>query len=258
MFFIRSIFVSSISPSELPRWNVSRASFDTDHVSFSIPLCASPRGLRVIIFIIVLLVVIATTIFIEIRPNEPSRISLWPKASINSTNLCRPFPPTFTIFQLIFVQRNPSDEYVELRARVRRHCTNRELGSWNGSTEKRGNWKYWANWPRKNTASIFYESSQLFRHNERVYGRNYAKLYAATRSPVQLGNGDNAGGGEGKRVCTRFSPSIREVGAVETVFIDRQTQKMARRKEMGSVFPVFLGWINNRAVEPMKVKRPAR
>lgn len=257
MFFIRSIFVSSISPSELPRWNsLSRVSFDTDHVSFSIPLCASPRGMHVIIFIIVVLVVIA--IFIEIRPNEPSRISLRSKASINSTNLCRPFPPTFTIFQLIFVQRNPSDEYVELRARVRRHCTNRELGSWNGSTEKRGNWKYWANWPRKNTASIFYESSQLFRHNERVYGRNYAKLYAATRFPVQLGNGDNAGGGEGKRVCTRFSPSIREVGAVETVFIDRQTQKMARRKEMGSVFPVFLGWINNRAVEPMKVKRPAR
>lgn len=120
-----------------------------------------------------------------------------------------------------------------LRVRVRRHYTSRELGSWNGSTEKRGNWKYWANWPRKNTASIFYEPSQLFRHNERVYGRNYAKLYAATRSPVQLGNARHGDRGKGKSVCTRFSPSIREVGTVETVFIDRRTH----RKWLGDGVP---------------------
>lgn len=76
--------------------------------------------------------------------------------------------------------------------------------------------------PGKNTAPIFCrEPSQLFRHNERVYGRNYAKLYAATRS-----NALETTRGKGE---TRFSPSTREI--VGAVFIDGQTQKMARGEE---------------------------
>lgn len=173
---------------------------------------------------------------------------------MNSTNLC----PPIRIFSYDFPRANkpsfnkipPMDTRRVIR--VRRHYTSRELGSWNGSTEKRGNWKYWANWPRKNTASIFYEPSQLFRHNERVYGRNYAKLYAATRSPVQLGNARYGDRGKGKSVCTRFSPSIREVGTVETVFIDRRTH----RKWLGDGVPCS-SYSVELITEPWKVKRPA-
>lgn len=203
MFFL-SILVSSISSSD-----------ETSHEWVSIIFLSPslPRGMHIIIVIFI----IATTIVfttLEIRPKH-----LWSKlASINSTNLRRPFASYIHDFPAnLRLTKNPLPR---IRHELGFDDIIRGVNSAVGRSVEIGN--IGADRPGKNTAPIFCrEPSQLFRHNERVYGRNYAKLYAATRS-----NALETTRGKGE---TRFSPSTREV--VGAVFIDGQTQKMARGEE---------------------------
>lgn len=203
MFFL-SILVSSISSSD-----------ETSHEWVSIIFLSPslPRGMHIIIVIFI----IATTIVfttLEIRPNH-----LWSKlASINSTNLRRSFASYIHDFPAnLRLTKNPLPR---IRHELGFDDIIRGVNSAVGRSVEIGN--IGADRPGKNTAPIFCrEPSQFFRHNERVYGRNYAKLYAATRS-----NALETTRGKGE---TRFSPSTREV--VGAVFIDGQTQKMARGEE---------------------------
>lgn len=85
--------------------------------------------------------------------------------------------------------------------------------------------------PGKNTAPIFCrEPSQLFRHNERVYGRNYAKLYAATRSNV----GDNAGG-RGDPIFAEYTRSRRG-----GIYRRADTENGSGRRDVRSRFELII------------------
>lgn len=174
-----------------------------------------PRGMHIIIVIFI----IATTIVfttLEIRPNH-----LWSKLTSLDRSIPRISSPLSSyIHDFPANLRLTKNPLPRIRHELGFDDIIRGVNSAVGRSVEIGN--IGADRPGKNTAPIFCrEPSQLFRHNERVYGRNYAKLYAATRS-----NALETTRGKGE---TRFSPSTREV--VGAVFIDGQTQKMARGEE---------------------------
>lgn len=174
-----------------------------------------PRGMHIIIVIFI----IATTIVfttLEIRPNH-----LWSKLTSLDRSIPRISSPLSSYIHdfpaNLCLTKNPLPR---IRHELGFDDIIRGVNSAVGRSVEIGN--IGADRPGKNTAPIFCrEPSQLFRHNERVYGRNYAKLYAATCS-----NALETTRGKGE---TRFSPSTREI--VGAVFIDGQTQKMARGEE---------------------------
>lgn len=174
-----------------------------------------PRGMHIIIVIFI----IATTIVfttLEIRPNH-----LWSKLTSLDRSIPRISSPLSSyIHDFPANLRLTKNPLPRIRHELGFDDIIRGVNSAVGRSVEIGN--IGADRPGKNTAPIFCrEPSQLFRHNERVYGRNYAKLYAATRS-----NALETTRGKGE---TRFSPSTREI--VGAVFIDGQTQKMARGEE---------------------------
>lgn len=205
MFFL-SILVSSISSSD-----------ETSHEWVSIIFLSPslPRGMHIIIVIFI----IATTIVfttLEIRPNH-----LWSKLTSLDRSIPRISSPLSSyIHDFPANLRLTKNPLPRIRHELGFDDIIRGVNSAVGRSVEIGN--IGADRPGKNTAPIFCrEPSQLFRHNERVYGRNYAKLYAATCS-----NALETTRGKGE---TRFSPSTREI--VGAVFIDGQTQKMARGEE---------------------------
>lgn len=111
--------------------------------------------------------------------SKPSLIETNVAGSINSTNLRRLFASYIHDFPAnLRLTKNPLPR---IRHELGFDDIIRGVNSAVGRSVEIGN--IGADRPGKNTAPIFYrEPSQLFRHNERVYGRNYAKLYAATRS----------------------------------------------------------------------------
>lgn len=174
-----------------------------------------PRGMHIIIVIFI----IATTIVfttLEIRPNH-----LWSKLTSLDRSIPRISSPLSSyIHDFPANLRLTKNPLPRIRHELGFDDIIRGVNSAVGRSVEIGN--IGADRPGKNTAPIFCrEPSQLFRHNERVYGRNYAKLYAATCS-----NALETTRGKGE---TRFSPSTREI--VGAVFIDGQTQKMARGEE---------------------------
>lgn len=181
-----------------------------------------PRGMHIIIVIFI----IATTIVfttLEIRPKH-----LWSKlASINSTNLRRPFASYIHDFPAnLCLTKNPLPR---IRHELGFDDIIRGVNSAVGRSVEIGN--IGADRPGKNTAPIFCrEPSQLFRHNERVYGRNYAKLYAATRSNV----GDNAGG-RGDPIFAEYTRSRRG-----GIYRRADTENGSGRRDVRSRFELII------------------
>lgn len=206
MFFL-SILVSSISSSD-----------ETSHEWVSIIFLSPslPRGMHIIIVIFI----IATTIVfttLEIRPNH-----LWSKlASINSTNLRRPFASYIHDFPAnLRLTKNPLPR---IRHELGFDDIIRGVNSAVGTLGEAWKLEILEPTDRGKTRPRYFaesraSSSAIMNASTGAITRNYTRRRVPTRWRQR-----------GEKGETRFSPSTREV--VGAVFIDGQTQKMARGEE---------------------------
>lgn len=175
-----------------------------------------PRGMHIIIVIFI----IATTIVfttLEIRPNH-----LWSKlASINSTNLRRPFASYIHDFPAnLRLTKNPLPR---IRHELGFDDIIRGVNSAVGTLGEAWKLEILEPTDRGKTRPRYFaesraSSSAIMNASTGAITRNYTRRRVPTRWRQR-----------GEKGETRFSPSTREV--VGAVFIDGQTQKMARGEE---------------------------